>query len=40
MHTQKETKHQPDVRKILVRIVALACAAIIAGSALIGIFMH
>ncbi len=35
---QKDPKRRIDMRTLIIRIVALACAAIIAGSALIGIF--
>ena len=40
MQMPKGTKHPIDARKLFVRIVALACAAIIAGSALLGIFLR
>jgi hypothetical protein len=36
----KDKKHHLDARTLFVRIVALACAAVLAGSALLGIFLH
>jgi hypothetical protein len=35
---RKNTRRRIDMRTLIVRIVALICAAVIVGSALIGIF--
>ena len=39
MQTRKQEKHHTDVRTIIVRIVAITCAVLIAGSALLAAFL-